>query len=65
MKALAAVSIRQYFKVVTSLKTYDKTLEMRLHILLKRDLAWGQTMLNARQGKLLNWSTCDKMNEAF
>ena len=55
MKALAAVSIRQYFKVVTSLKTYDKTLEMRLHILLKRDLAWGQTMLNARQGKLLNW----------
>ena len=28
-------------------------------------LAWGQTMLNARQGKLLNWSTCDKMNEAF
>ena len=29
------------------------------------DLAWGQTMLNARQGKLLNWSTCDKMNEAF
>ena len=28
-------------------------------------LAWGPTMLNARQGKLLNWSTCDKMNEAF
>ena len=30
-----------------------------------RKLAWGQTMLNARQGKLLNWSTCDKRNEAF
>ena len=28
-------------------------------------LAWGHTMLNARQGKLWNWSTCDKMNEAF
>ena len=32
---------------------------------LAGELAWGQTMLNARQGKLLNWATCDKMNEAF
>ena len=25
----------------------------------------GTKMINPRQGKLLNWSTCDKMNEAF
>ncbi|MDJ0843800.1 F0F1 ATP synthase subunit gamma [Crocosphaera sp.] len=43
MKALAAVSIRQYEKAVTSLETYDKTLEMGLHILLKRD---PQVLLN-------------------
>ncbi|MEA5534980.1 F0F1 ATP synthase subunit gamma [Crocosphaera sp. XPORK-15E] len=35
MKALAAVSIRQYQKAVISLESYDKTLEMGLQILLK------------------------------
>ncbi|MDJ0659619.1 MAG: F0F1 ATP synthase subunit gamma [Crocosphaera sp.] len=43
MKALAAVSIRQYEKAVTSLETYDQTLEMGLHILLKQD---PQVLLN-------------------
>ncbi len=35
MKALAAVSIRQYEKAVISLNSYDKTLEMGLQIILK------------------------------
>ncbi|MGK7886155.1 MAG: F0F1 ATP synthase subunit gamma, partial [Crocosphaera sp.] len=48
MKALAAVSIRQYEKAVTSLETYDKTLEMGLHILLKRD---PQILLNSSNYK--------------
>ena len=35
MKALAAVSIRQYEKAVESLSEYDRTLELGLQILLK------------------------------
>ncbi|MDJ0731727.1 MAG: F0F1 ATP synthase subunit gamma [Crocosphaera sp.] len=49
MKALAAVSIRQYEKAVTSLETYDQTLEMGLHILLQRD---PQVLLNPSNYKI-------------
>lgn len=35
MKALAAVSIRQYQKAVESLTDYNRTVEMGLHVLLK------------------------------
>jgi len=37
MKALAAVSIRQYQKAVESLVDYNKTVEMGLQVILKRD----------------------------
>ncbi|MEQ8960851.1 MAG: F0F1 ATP synthase subunit gamma, partial [Coleofasciculus sp. C2-GNP5-27] len=36
MKALAAVSIRQYEKAVESLVEYNRTIEMGLQILLKQ-----------------------------
>ncbi|MGK7942261.1 MAG: F0F1 ATP synthase subunit gamma [Crocosphaera sp.] len=48
MKALAAVSIRQYEKAVISLETYDKTLEMGLHILLQND---PQILLNPEKNQ--------------
>ncbi|HLZ18538.1 MAG TPA: hypothetical protein VKO67_02945, partial [Smithellaceae bacterium] len=35
MKALAAVSIRQYQKAVDSLKDYNRTVEMGLQVVLK------------------------------
>src|SRR5512147_45264 len=36
MKALAAVSIRQYQKAVESLSEYNRTVEMGLQVVLKR-----------------------------
>ena len=42
MKALAAVSIRQYQKAVESLEDYNRTVEMGLQIVLKERM--GATM---------------------
>ncbi len=50
MKALAAVSIRQYEKAVISLETYDKTLEIGLQILLKND---PQILLNTENSSTI------------
>src|SRR5512145_2267768 len=42
MKALAAVSIRQYQRAVDSLRDYDRTVEMGLQVVLKERM--GATM---------------------
>ena len=42
MKALAAVSIRQYQKAVDSLRDYNRTVEMGLQVVLKERM--GATM---------------------
>ncbi len=56
MKALAAVSIRQYEKAVESLAEYNRTVEMGFQILLKQKpqtVSMAQPVLNGRLGAVV------------
>lgn len=56
MKALAAVSIRQYEKAVESLAEYNRTVEMGFQIILKqkpREVSMAQPVLNGRLGAVV------------
>jgi F-type H+-transporting ATPase subunit gamma len=56
MKALAAVSIRQYEKAVESLAEYNRTVEMGFQIVLKqnpRGFSMAQPVLNERLGAVV------------
>jgi len=52
MKALAAVSIRQYEQAVTSLAEYNRTLEMGLHVVLKKKAKETSPLPGAVGGRL-------------
>ena len=56
MKALAAVSIRQYQKAVESLDDYNRTVEMGLQIVLKermRTMMQSKAMASKRMGVII------------
>ena len=56
MKALAAVSIRQYEKAVESLAEYNRTVEMGFQIILKQKpqtVSMAQPVLNGRLGAVV------------
>ncbi len=56
MKALAAVSIRQYEKAVESLAEYNRTVEMGFQVLLKQKpqtVSMAQPVLNGRLGAVV------------
>ncbi|MGK7874109.1 MAG: F0F1 ATP synthase subunit gamma [Xenococcaceae cyanobacterium] len=69
MKALAAVSIRQYEKAVASLAEYNRTLEMGMQILLKNHpegLVWIKPVVTNRLGVVVFGSDqgmCGQFNE--
>ena len=69
MKALAAVSIRQYEKAVESLTEYDRTLEMGWQILLKHQpemLLQQASAIDHRVGIVAfgsDWGMCGQFNE--
>ena len=69
MKALAAVSIRQYEKAVESLTEYDRTLEMGWQILLKHQpemLLQQASAIDRRVGIVAfgsDWGMCGQFNE--
>ena len=69
MKALAAVSIRQYEKAVESLTEYDRTLEMGWQILLHRHpemLLRESTRTTQSLGVVVfgsDWGMCGQFNE--
>jgi F-type H+-transporting ATPase subunit gamma len=69
MKALAAVSIRQYQKAVDSLRDYNKTVEMGLQIVLKEKMGATMQRKNAsikRLGVIVFGSDqglCGQLNE--
>jgi len=69
MKALAAVSIRQYQKAVDSLRDYNKTVEMGLQIVLKERMGATMQRKNAvtkRLGVIVFGSDqglCGQLNE--
>jgi len=69
MKALAAVSIRQYQKAVESLDDYNRTVEMGLQIVLKERmnaLAQSKEMTVRRMGAIIFGSDqglCGQLNE--
>ncbi len=69
MKALAAVSIRQYEKAVESLSEYDRTLELGLQILLKNrpEVLLRKTAIShSRIGIVVfgsDWGMCGQFNE--
>ncbi len=70
MKALAAVSIRQYEKAVISLSEYDRTLEMGLQILLKKNpeilLTEKPLLATDRLAVVVfgsDWGMCGQFNE--
>ncbi len=69
MKALAAVSIRQYEKAVESLSEYNRTLEMGLQILLKQrpEMLLKQTSAFSRPIGIVvlgsDWGMCGQFNE--
>lgn len=69
MKALAAVSIRQYEKAVESLTEYDRTLEMGWQILLHRHpemLLRKSTRTTQSLGVVVfgsDWGMCGQFNE--
>jgi F-type H+-transporting ATPase subunit gamma len=56
MKALAAVSIRQYEKAVESLLEYNRTVEMGLQVLLRQkppEVAIAEPVMNGRPGAIV------------
>ncbi len=69
MKALAAVSIRQYEKAVESLTEYNRTLEMGLQILLKQrpEVLLKQASAVPRRFGIVafgsDWGMCGQFNE--
>jgi F-type H+-transporting ATPase subunit gamma len=69
MKALAAVSIRQYQKAVESLDDYNRTVEMGLQIVLKermRTMMQSKAMASKRMGVIIFGSDqglCGQLNE--
>lgn len=69
MKALAAVSIRQYQKAVESLEDYNRTVEMGLQIVLKERMnavAQSKEMAIKRMGAIIFGSDqglCGQLNE--
>ena len=69
MKAVAAVSIRQYEKAVESLTEYDRTLEMGLQILLRNQpelLLKQPSQVDGRTGIIVfgsDWGMCGQFNE--
>lgn len=52
MKALAAVSMRQYEQAVASLAEYNRTIEMGLHVVLRDKLALMATAETATDGHI-------------
>ncbi len=69
MKALAAVSIRQYEEAVTSLEEYNKAIEMGFHILIKNQegtMPYLQTEFESNFGAIVFGSEqgmCGQFNE--
>ncbi|WP_019509366.1 F0F1 ATP synthase subunit gamma [Pleurocapsa sp. PCC 7319] len=69
MKAVAAVSIRQYEKAVESLTEYDRTLEIGLQILLRNQpeiLLKQSSTVDGRIGIIVfgsDWGMCGQFNE--
>ena len=69
MKAVAAVSIRQYEKAVESLTEYDRTLEIGLQILLRNhpEILYKQpSTVDGRIGIVVfgsDWGMCGQFNE--
>ncbi|MDJ0636589.1 MAG: F0F1 ATP synthase subunit gamma [Xenococcaceae cyanobacterium MO_188.B29] len=69
MKALAAVSIRQYEKAVESLSEYNRTLELGLQILLKNrpEVLYRKTAIANRLVGIVvfgsDWGMCGQFNE--